>query len=166
MNMQQIWQAVEPYAMTVIGALGGGTVIYALARMLLGKLLNRFAQKYDTNDMANKVADKLAGKTLNVDVTAVAEKKLDKIDKKLSKEIAQIHDETAAYKHLLALIGGAMTKLKAITPDERTALTEAITALESDYTPPMPAEIVTIKLEPIEIAPQETKDETAADRFL
>ena len=59
-----------------------------------------------------------------------------------------------------------MTKLKAITPDERTALTEAITALESDYTPPMPAEIVTIKLEPIEIAPQETKDETAADRFL
>ncbi len=166
MNMQQIWQAVEPYAMTVIGALGGGTVIYALARMLLGKLLNRFAQKYDTNDMANKVADKLAGKTLNVDVTAVAEKKLDKIDEKLSKEVAQIHDETAAYKHLLALIGGAMSKLKAITPDERTALTEAITALERDYTPPTPAEIVTVKLEPIEIAPQETKDETAADRFL
>jgi hypothetical protein len=122
MDMQQIWQAVEPYAMTVIGALGGGTVIYALARMLLGKLLNRFAQKYDTNDMANKVADKLAGKTLNVDVTAVAEKKLDKIDKKLSKEVAQIHDETAAYKHLLALIGGAMSKLRRLRPTSERRL--------------------------------------------
>ena len=166
MDINTIWQTVEPYVMAIIGALAGGTGIYALVRSFVGKWISRFEKKYDINDMAQKVADKLGGKTLNIDVTAVTEKKLDKLDKKLNKKIEDIQAATDAYKHLLALIGGAMTKLKAITPDERTALTEAITALESDYTPPMPAEIVTIKLEPIEIAPQETKDETAADRFL
>lgn len=166
MDVQQIWQAVEPYVMWAIGAIVGGTSIYALAKFFLKKVFKRFEEKYEINDMANKVADKLAGKTLNIDVTAVTEKRLDKLDKKLSGEIEQIHSETAAYKHMLALIGGAMSKLKAITPDERTALTEAITALESDYTPPEPEEIVTVKLEPIEIAPQETKNETANARFL
>lgn len=165
MDINQIWAVVEPYVMAVVGALGGGTVIYALARVLLGRLLNKFSAKYDVADMANKVADKLAGKSMNIDVTTVTEKKLDKIDKKLRKEVEKIHDETAAYKHLLALIGGAMAKLKALTPEERNALSEAITALEHDYIPPEPEEILTVKLEPIA-----TADETPADlpneRFL
>lgn len=166
MDMQQIWQAVEPYVMWAIGAIVGGTSIYALAKFFLKKVFKRFEEKYEVNDMANKVADKLAGKTLNIDVTAVTEKRLDKLDKKLSKAVERIHSETAAYKHLLALIGGAMTKLKAVTAEERNALNDAITALESDFTPPEPEEVVTVKLEPIVTAPQETKDETAADRFL
>ena len=149
MNMQEIWRVAEPYIMTVVGALGGGTVIYALARILLGRLLSTFATKYDTNDMADKVAGKLAGKTLNIDVTAVTEQRLDKLSKLLTNQLENIREETESYKRLLSLIGGAIAKLKAITPEEKTALTEAITALDNSYIPAEPSEITTVKLEPI-----------------
>ncbi len=149
MDINTIWQTVEPYVMAIIGALAGGTGIYALVRSFVGKWISRFEKKYDINDMAQKVADKLGGKTLNIDVTAVTEKKLDKLDKKLNKKIEDIQAATDAYKHLLALIGGAVAKFKAVSAEEKNALTEAIRAIEKNYKPPEPDEITTVRLEPI-----------------
>lgn len=149
MDINTIWAAIEPYIMTVVGALGGGTVVFALVRSLVGGFVKKFAAKYDMDDMASKVASKMTGKTLNIDVTAVTEKRLDKIDKKLTKQVEELSEQTNAYKHLLALIGGTIAKLKANTEAERGALLDAVQALEADYKPPEPEQVTTVRLEPI-----------------
>lgn len=159
MDVNQIWEVISPYIMTVVGAFGGGTVVFALVRILVGGFLKKFSAKYDVNDMADRVAGRLAGKTLNIDVTAVTEKRLDKIDKRLSKQVEELSKQTTDYKHLLALIGSAVAHFKALPDEEKTALTEAVRALESDYTPPEPEEITTVKLEPITLEAVEEPEE-------
>lgn len=160
MDINAIWQTVEPYVMAIIGALAGGTGIYALVRSFIGKWVNSFGKKYDMDDMAQKVADKLAGKSLNIDVTAVTEKRLDKIEKALSKQVKAVSETTDSYKHLLALMAGAVSKFKAVTDEERTALTEAIQTIEKGYKPPEPEEIITVSLKPIEIELEGKNEDT------
>lgn len=162
MEINAIWTVAEPYVMAIVGALGGGTVIYALARALLGKWLKSFAAKYDTDDMTNKLAQKLASKTLNIDMTAFAEKKLDKIETKLHKQVREIREETAAQRHILAQIGKAVAHFKSLTDEERNALQEAVKALDANYTPPAPEEILTVKLEPIPVAAPAPEEEADA----
>ena len=58
MDINTIWQTVEPYVMAIIGALAGGTGIYALVRSFVGKWISRFEKKYDINDMAQKARRK------------------------------------------------------------------------------------------------------------
>jgi nitrogen regulatory protein PII-like uncharacterized protein len=151
MDINQIWQTVEPWIMAIVGALAGGTGVFALVRAFVGKWINKFGAKYDTEIMAGKVAEKLAGKTVNIDVTAVAEKKLDKITKTLDKRIADVEKAAYAYKHILALIAGAVSRFKALTDEERKDFADAIKAIEKDYTPPQPEPIATVKLAPIEL---------------
>ena len=81
--MNEIWQTVEPYILTIVGALGGGSIIYVIARILLGRLINKASAVYDINAIANKVADRLGGKTFNVDITAIVEQRLKEISEKL-----------------------------------------------------------------------------------
>lgn len=149
MDINAIWAVIEPYIMTVAGAIGGGTVVFALVRSLVGGFVKKFAAKYDVNDMADKVAQRLGGKTLNIDVTAVTEKRLDKIENKLSKKVEAIEEQTASYKHLLVLIGGALAHSKSLTEAEKATLLAAVQTLESDYTPPEPEQVSVVKLEPI-----------------
>ncbi len=151
MDINQIWQTVEPWIMAIVGALAGGTGVFALVRAFVGKWINKFGAKYDTEIMAGKVAEKLAGKTIDVDVTAVAEKKLDKISNSLNKKIAAVEQATNSYKHILALIAVAVSRLKALTDEERAEFTTAIQAIEKDYAPPLQEKIATVKLAPIEL---------------
>lgn len=145
MDINAIWAMLEPYVTGIAGTATGGLIVGIICRLLQGRLMRRL----DAGALADKVAQKLGGKTFNVDMTAVAEKKLDKIDRKLSKKVEDIQEQTAAYKHLLVLIGGAISKLKAVTEQEKASFTEAIRALERSYIPPEPEEIITVKLEPI-----------------
>lgn len=145
MDINSIWAVIEPYITGLAGTATGGLIVGIICRLLQGRLMRRL----DVSDIADKVAKQLAGKTLNIDVTAVTEKRLDKIDKNLSKKVEEIQEKTEEYKHLLALMGGALVHLKALSEAEKTALTEAITALEHDYIPPEPEQITTVKLEPI-----------------
>lgn len=153
--MNEIWNTVEPYILTIVGALGGGTVIYTLARILLGRLINKASAVYDVNKLADKVADKLGGKTIDVDITSIVEKRLKEISEALAQEVAKVSDETNSYKHLLALIGVALSHLKMLTDEERAALVKAVNELESGYMPPEKEVIATVKLEPIEMPAQE-----------
>lgn len=151
MNIDTIWAAIEPYVMAIVGALGGGTAIYALVRSFVGKWITKFGAKYDTEIMANKVAERLAGKTIDIDVTAVTEKKLDKLSKLWNKKIDEIKQASDSYKHILALIAAAVSKFKAVSDDERAALIQAIQTIEKDYTPIEPDVVTTVKLTPIEL---------------
>lgn len=147
--MNEIWQTVEPYILTVVGALGGGSIIYVIARILLGRLINKASSVYDINAIANKVADKLGGKTIDIDITSIVEKRLKEISEKLSDQVKTVADETNSYKPLLACIGMALSHLKMLTDDERAELIKAVQELDSEYVPPEKEVITTIKLEPI-----------------
>lgn len=164
--MNEIWQIVEPYILTVLGALGGGSIIAIIARILCGRLIGKTARIYDVNALADKVANKLGGKTIDVDITTLTESKLQEICNRLSAQVCEVSRETNSYKHVLALIGAALTKLKMLTDDERAALIQAVKELDEQFVPPEKEVIATIKLEPITVSdasPQSIADEKAVN---
>ncbi|MCH5163081.1 MAG: hypothetical protein J1G38_06285 [Clostridiales bacterium] len=163
--MNAIWQTVQPYILSIIGALGGGTIIYVLARVLLGQLIAKASSVYDINAIASKVADKLAGKTLDIDITAIVEKRLKEISDALSEKVKIVADETNSYKHLLALIGEALTHLRMLTDEERAALIAAVKELDSEYKPPEKEVIATVKLNPISLDKPTAEDRADTINF-
>ena len=158
--LNQIWNTAEPYILIIVSALGGGTIFYTLARVLLGRLLDKASKVYDVNAIADKVADKLGGKTIDIDITSIVEKRLKEISDELSKQVGVVADETNSYKHLLALIGKALSYLKALPDDDRAELEVAIKALDSEYVAPEKEVIATVKLEPIAL---DKKADSAGD---
>ncbi len=159
--MNIIWQTVEPYILTIVGALGGGSIIAVIARIICGRIIDKASQVYDVKALADMVADKLGGKTIDIDITSIVEKRLKEISAALAEQVGKVADETNSYKHLLALIGEALTHLKMLTDEERAELVAAVKELDDEYVPPEKEVIATVKLEPIEIdPPEEDKTET------
>lgn len=80
--MDYVWEIISPYVAAVGGATGAGAIIYAIVRLLMGRFVKKTNAALDASYNAEKVsqltAEKLAGKTLNIDVTAVTEKALKK----------------------------------------------------------------------------------------
>ena len=148
--MNEIWQTIEPYIMTIVGALGGGSIIAVIARLICSRIMNKASEAYDVN----KIAYKLGGKTIDIDITSIVEKRLKEISAALAKQVGKVADETNSYKHLLALIGAALTHLKMLTDDERQALTKAVQELDASFKPIERDVVATVKLEPIEIKPE------------
>ena len=151
--MNEIWQTVEPYILTIVGALGGGSIIYVIARILLGRLINKASAVYDINAIAN------------VDITSIVEKRLKEISEKLSAQVKTVADETNSYKHLLVLVGTALAHLKMLTDEERAELIKAVQELDSEYKPPEKEVIATVKLEPIEISEPTVQDKANTVNF-
>ncbi len=149
--VNQVWNTVEPYILTIVGALGGGSIIAVIARIICGRIINKASAVYDVGAIADKVADKLGGKTIDIDITSIVEKRLKEISSALAEKVGKVAEETNSYKHLLALIGEALTHLKMLTDDERAQLVAAIQELDSEYIQPEKEVIATVKLEPISI---------------
>ena len=147
--MNEIWNAVEPYILTLVGALGGGSIIAIIARIICSRIINKASAAYDINALTSKIADKLGGKTIDIDITSIVEKRLKEISEKLSAQVKTVADETNSYKPLLVCIGMALSHLKMLTDDERAELIKAVQELDSEYMPPEKEVITTIKLEPI-----------------
>lgn len=163
--MNNIWNIVEPYILTVLGVLCGGSVVGIIARIICKRLIDKAGAAYSLNDFAAKVADKLGGKTLNVDMTAIVEKRLKEISDALSVQVKSVADETNSYKHLLALMGEALAHLKMLTDEERAELVKAVRELDSEYKPPEKEVIATVKLEPINLTEPHTQDKAETVNF-
>lgn len=163
--MNEIWQTVEPYILTIVGALGGGSIIYVIVRILIGRLINKAAAVYDINAIANKVADKLGGKTIDIDITSIVEKRLKEINERLSEQVKAVADETNSYKPLLVCIGMALSHLKMLTDKERAELINAVRELDIEYTPPIKEVIATVKLEPINLVEPSAHDKPDTVNF-
>lgn len=152
--MNEIWNTVEPYILTLVGALGGGSIIAIIARIICSRIINKASAAYDINALTSKIADKLGGKTIDIDISSVVEKRLSEIAAALAAQVGKVAEETNSYKHLLALIGAALTHLKMLTDDERQALTKAVQELDASFKPIERDVVATVKLEPIEIKPE------------
>lgn len=153
--MNEIWNTVEPYILTLVGALGGGSIIAIIARIICSRIINKASAAYDINALTSKIADKLGGKTIDVDISSVVEKRLSEIAAALAAQVGKVAEETNSYKHLLALIGAALTHLKMLTDAERAELIKAVQELDGEYKPPEKELVATIKLEPITLAQAE-----------
>ncbi len=153
--MNEIWNTVEPYILTLVGALGGGSIIAIIARIICSRIINKASAAYDINALTSKIADKLGGKTIDIDISSVVEKRLSEIAAALAAQVGKVAEETNSYKHLLALIGEALTHLKMLTDAERAELIKAVQELDGEYKPPEKELVATIKLEPITLAQAE-----------
>lgn len=153
--MNEIWNTVEPYILTLVGALGGGSIIAIIARIICSRIINKASAAYDINALTSKIADKLGGKTIDVDISSVVEKRLSEIAAALAAQVGKVAEETNSYKHLLALIGEALTHLKMLTDAESAELIKAVQELDGEYKPPEKELVATIKLEPITLAQAE-----------
>ncbi len=149
--MQEVWEVIKPYALTIMASITSGTAIYAIARVIINRFLNRFTTKYDINKMADSVANKLVGKTINIDVTAIAEKRLREIEKKIDIKLETIDQKTESYKRLLARIGSAVSHFKALSEEDKKELLNEAISLDETCKAPIPAEVSTVMLEPIVI---------------
>lgn len=149
MDINAIWQVIEPWVTVILAAVSAVVSVCITVKARLQKWNISFLERYDINDMASKVATQLSGKTLNLDVTAIAEKKMDKIEQTLNKKVMAISELLSRQSYALAKIGVAMARFKSLTDEERQGLQDAIKALDSNYTPSEPEEIITVKLEPI-----------------
>lgn len=164
--MDYVWEIIQPYVLAVIAFLSGSGITAVILRAVVKKLFTKNSEKleqaYNTEKVAQKTAEKLAGKTLNIDVTAVTEKALKKVAEKLDVRVEKVEEATNALKAILVAIAKGIIKLKALTDDEKTELASAIALLESGYTPPEAKELMTVVLQPLEL-PEETgeaEDET------
>ena len=161
--MNEIWNIIEPYIMTVIGALTGGSIIAVIAKIICNRIIKKASTAYDINSLAEKVAEMLAGKTINIDIASLVDGKLQKIAKTLAKEVDKVADNLNSYTPLLVAIGKALTRLKMLTDEEREALIKAVKTVDKSYIPPEDNIVATVKLDPITIETEPENKETGVN---
>jgi nucleotidyltransferase/DNA polymerase involved in DNA repair len=167
--MDYVWELIAPWVAALGGAGGVGLITYTIVRALVGKVIRKnntmLDATFNIDSLAQRVAERLGGKTLNIDVTAVTEKALKKLAKQLDEKIQKVEDATNSYKRILALIGKGIAKLKALTKDEVSELASAITAIESEYTPPEENQPMTVVFQPIAVSEEKEEAVPAGVNF-
>ena len=161
--MDYVWELIQPYVLAVLAFLSGSGITAVILRAVVKKLFTKnsttLEQAYNTEKVAQKTAEKLAGKTLNIDVTTVTEKALKKVAEKLDVRVEKVEDATNALKAILVAIAKGIIKLKALTDEERAELANAIALLEANYKPPTDDEVMTVKLAPISLPEDDAEEE-------
>ena len=153
--MDQVWEIIQPYVAAVVATLCSSGVITLIVRAVVNKILNKnnsmLDKTYNTEQISRLVADKLAGKTMNIDVTAVTEKSLRKTTKQLDERIEKVESIGNSHTAILIAMAKGIIKLKALSEDEKEELASAVKLLEKGYKAPEVEEIMTVTLAPIEL---------------
>ena len=153
--MDYVWELIQPWIAAILAALGSGGIITVIVRAVVKRIMNKNNAMLDAAYNAEKVsqltAEKLAGKTMNIDVTAVTEKALKKTALELDERVVKVEDAANSLKGVLIAMAKGIIKLKALSEDEKTELASAIKTLEKNYKPPEADEIMTVRLTPIEL---------------
>ncbi len=153
--MDHVWEIIQPYVAAVVATLCSSGVITLIVRAVVNKILNKnnsmLDKIYNTEQISRLVADKLAGKTMNIDVTAVTEKSLRKTTKQLDERIEKVESIGNSHTAILIAMAKGIIKLKALSDDEKEELASAVKLLEKGYKAPEVEEIMTVTLAPIEL---------------
>lgn len=125
--MNEIWEQISGYVMPVITAILSSGLGAALVRILAGK----WFRKADLNKIAERFAEKLAGSSINVDLTAVTEKQLALIKTELTEgqkeEKEKLNLVLEAVNRIITEISKS-AKLSKQSQEELTATLEEISA--------------------------------------
>lgn len=151
--MNELWETIQPYVVAFAQTGLGTAIVYVICKLCV----SRWFRKNDMNSLVNGFASKLVGSTINVDLTAVAEKKLAEIETRLMETNAPLVQSLEQVKHLVAMVGQALSRSRTLTEEERAALVEAVGTVEEGLKP-------IVKEEPIVITLQETTTEEPAKK--
>jgi len=150
--METAWEIIAPWVTGIGGSAIIGLITFII-RLGIGKIINRntqtLRQTFNVDSLSQLVAEKFAGRTLNIDATALTEKALRKLAKELDAKVATIESATQALTAILVAIGKNVSHFKNVPKSEIEELITAIQLLEQGYTPPEKEECMTVKLEPI-----------------
>ena len=160
--MEELWTIIAPYVAAISGTLGSGVLFFIINRFLTSRLLKKVTATINIDNLAQRVAEKLVGKTLNIDVTALTDKALKKLAEQIDKRLTKQESITDSYKLVLALMARVLSRLKANTPEETKALEAAAKDLECDFKPKEAEEVMTVVLKPIAPSRDEYKDSIIA----
>lgn len=160
--MEYVWELIQPWIAAILAALGSGGIITLIVRAVVKKILNKNTTMLDATYNAERVsqltAEKLAGKTMNIDVTAVTEKALKKTTRELDTRIEKTEEIANSHTAILIAMAKGIIKLKALSDDEKAELASAVAQLEKGYKPPEADEIMTVRLTPIELTQEPSAD--------
>ena len=101
--MDYVWEIIQPYVAAILAALGSGGIITLIVRAFTNKMLKKnftlLDGTYNVDTFSQRVAERLAGKTLNIDVTAVTEKSLKKTTQVFDKRIEKVENAVRSEEH-------------------------------------------------------------------
>ena len=140
--MNELWETIQPYVIAFMQTGLGTAIVYLISKLCV----SRWFRKNDLNSLVNGFASKLVGSTINVDLTAVAEKKLTEIESRLMEAYAPLVQSLEQVKHLVAMVGQALSRSRTLTEEERAALVEAVGEVEGDLQPVKKEEPMVITL--------------------
>lgn len=159
--MDYVWELIQPWITAILAALGSGGIITLIVRAIVNKIWRKnnamLDATYNADAVSQRVAEKLAGKTLNIDVTAVTEKALKKTTRELDARIEKSEEIANSHTAILIAMAKGIIKLKALTDEEKTELASAVAQLEKGYKPPEADQIMTVRLTPITL-PDDTEE--------
>ena len=104
--MNELWETIQPYVVAFAQTGLGTAIVYVICKLCV----SRWFRKNDMNSLVNGFASKLVGSTINVDLTAVAEKKLAEIETRLMETNAPLVQSLEEVKHLVAMVGQALSR--------------------------------------------------------
>jgi len=167
--METVWEIIAPWV-TSIGGMGVlFTIALIIIRVSVSKIITKntktLEQTFNVNSLSQLVAEKFAGRTLNIDVTALTEKALRKLAKELDAKVATIEAATQALTAILVAIGKNVSHFRNVPKGDIEELISAIGLLEQGYTPPEKEECMTVKLEPIATSKQDEEDTPTSLNF-
>lgn len=167
--MDQIWNAIAPYVAAVGGAAGFGAIVWGFVVLFAKKFINKsgdlLEQKFNTDRIASAVAKALAGKTLNIDVTAVTEKALKRTASALDERVVRVEETVASLRLILIAIAKGVARFKALSEEEKMEILNAIAALEGQSEPPKQEEVMTVMLEPVSLSEEPEEDGIVGANF-
>lgn len=161
--MDYVWELIQPWIAAILAALGSGGIITLIVRAIVNKILRKnnamLDATYNPDRASQLVAEKLAGKTLNIDVTAVTEKALKKTTRELDTRIEKSEEIANSHTAILIAMAKGIIKLKALSDDEKAELASAVAQLEKGYKPPEADQIMTVQLTPISLDERDADEE-------
>ena len=161
--MDYVWELIQPWIAAILAALGSGGIITLIVRAIVNKILRKnnamLDATYNPDRASQLVAEKLPGKTLNIDVTAVTEKALKKTTRELDTRIEKSEEIANSHTAILIAMAKGIIKLKALSDDEKAELASAVAQLEKGYKPPEADQIMTVQLTPISLDERDADEE-------
>lgn len=138
--LQTFWMEWGNLIMIVVGVLVGALVVGFIAAQMAKGAVSKVTRRFDVNKItaeiteavSQKVAQAITGKTLDVDVSAIVEEKLDQTLGSIVLELGGVKEKVESMRRVSALTAKAVSKSKLLDPDEKAELTAAGDVLAAD----------------------------------
>lgn len=129
--MNEIWNEISGYVMPIVTML----LTSGLGAALVRALASGWFKKQDLNKMAERFADKLTGSSINVDLTAVAEKQLKRIEERLLSQTAKLQETENTILSVVGDIADCIRSSAKLSEEKKAKLIADLEAVRQSAAP-------------------------------